>query len=440
MSGALTVVDRDALREYIDSIPVIDTHSHQGMPSKPKHNLFDVGMYLHTDLVSAGMPEYPPEMQDRHDPDEYWEHTEPYLRFCRATSYYAQFINNYRTIHRHEGLELSRAQFLEYSDAMDARYHDYTEWLQTAYRDANIDLILSDRCWQPFRTDFDTRFFRYVFRVDELVLDAAEAAAGGRVCNPEALRLLGVDVREAGDLAAYLGYVDAVLDAVVAAGAVSLKVGLAYHRSIDFGLVDRADAERVYTAIGSKAAGSNAETVGSADLTALQDFLVRYLVERSVDLRLPVQVHTGYLHGNRGLLDRGHPMKLLPLVSALPEATFVLFHGGYPWIGECIAFAKNHPNVFLDLVWLPQLSRTAAIRGLHEALDAVPYNKLFWGSDVGYVDDAVGSLMLGREVVSTVLSERVERGWMSEDVARDVAVRVFRENAVDTFGLEKSRH
>ena len=35
-------------------------------------------------------------------------------------------------------------------------------------------------------------------------------------------------------------------------------------------------------------------------------------------------------------------------------------------------------NVYLDLVWLPQISREKAVLALDEMLDCVPYNKIFW--------------------------------------------------------------
>jgi predicted TIM-barrel fold metal-dependent hydrolase len=151
---------------------------------------------------------------------------------------------------------------------------------------------------------------------------------------------------------------------------------------------------------------------------------------------MPVQIHTGYLAGNRGWLDNGQPMKLLNLFIKYPEAKFILFHGGYPWTGDYVALGKQFSNVYLDLVWLPQISKTAAIRTLNEMLDAMPYNKIMWGGDVLVIDDAVGSLELAKEVVATVLSERVEKGWMTEEVAMDVAKHIFRENAMDVFRLK----
>jgi len=74
---------------------------------------------------------------------------------------------------------------------------------------------------------------------------------------------------------------------------------------------------------------------------------------------------------------------------------------------------------------------------LHEMLDAVPYNKIMWGGDVTLIDDAVGSLELGKEVIATVLSERVEKGWMTEEVAFDIARSIFHDNAMELFHLKE---
>ena len=129
-------------------------------------------------------------------------------------------------------------------------------------------------------------------------------------------------------------------------------------------------------------------------------------------------------------------MKLINLFIKYPKATFILFHGGFPWTGDIVALGKQFRNVYIDLVWLPQLSRTSAIGTLHELLDAVPYNKIMWGGDVNTIDDAVGSLELAKEVVATVLSERIEKGWMTEELAFDIARSIFHDNAADLFHLK----
>jgi predicted TIM-barrel fold metal-dependent hydrolase len=130
-------------------------------------------------------------------------------------------------------------------------------------------------------------------------------------------------------------------------------------------------------------------------------------------------------------------MQLVNLFIKYPRAKFILFHGGYPWTGDFVTLGKQFRNVYLDIVWLPQISKTTAIRTLHEMLDAVPYNKIMWGGDVNRIDDAVGSLELGKEVVATVLSERVEKGWMDEDLAFDIAKSIFHDNAIELYHLGK---
>ena len=70
-------------------------------------------------------------------------------------------------------------------------------------------------------------------------------------------------------------------------------------------------------------------------------------------------------------------------------------------------------------------------------LDCVPYNKICWGGDTGNIDDAAGSLEQGRELVAQVLSERMEKGWATREVAEDIARRIFRENAIEIYKLEK---
>ena len=43
------------------------------------------------------------------------------------------------------------------------------------------------------------------------------------------------------------------------------------------------------------------------------------------------------------------------------------------------------------------------------------------------IDEAEGALELGKEVVSIVLTERIEKGWLTEEIAKDVITRIFRE-------------
>jgi hypothetical protein len=77
------------------------------------------------------------------------------------------------------------------------------------------------------------------------------------------------------------------------------------------------------------------------------------------------------------------------------------------------------------------------VAALHEWLDCAPGNKFVWGGDCGFIEESAGSLEVGRSVVAQVLAERVEVGLMTETLARDLAKKIFRENAVELFKLRE---
>ena len=44
---------------------------------------------------------------------------------------------------------------------------------------------------------------------------------------------------------------------------------------------------------------------------------------------------------------------------------------------------------------------------------------------------------MARRVVSEVLCEKIESGYLSEDEARHIAVRILRDNAIELYGLQR---
>lgn len=181
----------------------------------------------------------------------------------------------------------------------------------------------------------------------------------------------------------------------------------------------------------------DSSSLSQEEKRALEDFMFHWICAKSVELNLPIQIHTGYLAGNGNNLENGRPSKLNNLFLKYRKAKFSLFHGGYPWTGEFAALGKMFPNVYLDLVWLPQISREAAVRGLDEMIDCMPYNKFFWGGDCHFIEESTGSLEFGKSFVAEVLAKRVDRGLMTEDVAKDIAQKIFRDNAIRFFKLNE---
>jgi len=175
-----------------------------------------------------------------------------------------------------------------------------------------------------------------------------------------------------------------------------VKNSMAYSRSLDYEDVSYEVARDLFNKPSANLSGEEAKKI--------QDFMFHWIIQKSIEYDLPIQIHTGYLAGNGNVLDNGKPVKLNNLFLKYPNAKFVLFHGGYPWTGEYAAFGKMFPNVYLDIVWLPQISREEAVHALDEMFDCVPYNKFFWGGDCAFIEESTGSLEFGKEVVAEVLS------------------------------------
>lgn len=70
-------------------------------------------------------------------------------------------------------------------------------------------------------------------------------------------------------------------------------------------------------------------------------------------------------------------------------------------------------------------------------LDCVPYNKFCWGGDSGLIEESAGSLVFAKDIVAKVLTSRIERGLLTEDVALEISDAIFRNNAIEIFRLSK---
>src|SRR5207248_4337597 len=111
-------------------------------------------------------------------------------------------------------------------------------------------------------------------------------------------------------------------------------------------------------------------------------------------------------------------LNLVDLIEANPKTKFILFHGGFPWVGEMGVIAqKNWQHVWIDSVWLPELSYSTAKRAFHEWLDAFPSNRLMWGGDCNHAEGIYGATEFHRRCIAEVLAEKVTAGDLTEEHA-----------------------
>jgi hypothetical protein len=225
----------------------------------------------------------------------------------------------------------------------------------------------------------------------------------------------------------YLKVLDRLMLEARDKGIVCLKCTLAYIRTLRFENVSR---ERAAAAFGKRQSELSPEQIKD-----FEDFIMWRLCELSARYELPFQIHTG-----QARIQTSNPMNLVDLIEANPKTKFILFHGGYPWVGEtAVIVQKQWYHVWIDSVWLPMLSYSTAKRAFHEWLDAFPSSRIMWGADCNQAEGIYGATEYHRRCLCEVLAEKVSSGDVTEEDALRIGRQVMRDNALELFPQLKER-
>jgi len=423
------------LIDHINTISIINTHEHQRFPAPREkgqdYNFYHIlnPSYVNSDVISAGAPSFDMARINEGKLDELWNTYGEFLDFTRNTSFYSHLVEGFRVLYGFEEPYFTQENIADLSEKIRTNYSDEEQWYEDAVNMAGFETMFLDQYWNSFNSDINTDYYTLVFNINAFVYDASNKPSDNPL--PEHMGITYRQALESGfeieTLDDYLDFFKVMLDRFIQEGTVTLKNTLAYGRSLDFLDVSRERAKELYS--------MKSQDLNQEQRKALQDFMFHWIIKKSIEVDLPIQIHTGYLAGTGSTLQNSNPTKLNNLFLQYREARFVLFHGGFPWLGEFASLGKMFSNVYLDLVWLPQISRESAISGLDQILDCVPYNKIFWGGDCHSIEESVGSLEFAKDVVSTVLAKRIERRLMTEELAKEIASGIFRENAIRFFKL-----
>ncbi len=73
------------------------------------------------------------------------------------------------------------------------------------------------------------------------------------------------------------------------------------------------------------------------------------LYEAIAKRKLPVVWHQGVTFVRKSILAYALPRDIDAVALKFPEMKIVIAHMGHPWIDECIAVIRKHPNVYADI-------------------------------------------------------------------------------------------
>jgi hypothetical protein len=402
------------IRKEIDVMRIVDNHEHlnRAFPIFTNDDKYEMDLktfltygYLFGDLISAGMKGPPVRLGE----------LKQYIEDVKNTSYYRYLLIALHDLFGLEEEDLNDRNWDTISSRIVARSEDHVKWSIEVLDKMGVFKVILDiskGCLANTKIIEDPRLVQVV-KMDDFITGVSDVAAP---FTDE--KIQSVDE--------YCNALDMAFEKAIKDGAIGVKSALAYNRVISHETIEKSTAERIFRQ-GVKASSPN-------EKKAFQDFMMHAVCERCDKYRLPLQVHTGIQAGNYNTITNAKPTHLTTLFRKYPRVRFDLFHGGYPYMQEAGILAKYFPNVYLDACWLDHISPTAYRKGLSEWLEIVPSNKIFaWGGDHEIIEHSYASLMLVKDLIADVLSEKVHSGYFTKEVAMSTARKILGENAIKLY-------
>lgn len=412
------------IKAALDAVPAIDTHDHlrafdeipfrdetdQGL-GMTLHGIWQGSYYPWTNPLSA----WPKGAAFA----DWWGAAKRDFDDARATSFYRYLLPAFRDLYGVDFETMTDEEAAELNSRIFKNYRD-RNWLEEVVtRRANIELMFIDSYWARLQFGRAYRFSVPVLNVTQMVKGTHKDQFTSALDSPYvfAEREGLPPIKSLED---YLRVIDAIFAKAVEADAACLKSTLAYERTLRFENVPRERAEKIF--------GRPRSELTAAEQQDFEDFMFWRVCELSAKHDLPFQIHTG-----QARVQGSNPMLLVDLIQANPKTKFILFHGGFPWVGETGVIAMRHKNVWIDSVWLPTLSYTMAKRAYQEWLEMIPSNRIMWGADTVQAEGIYAATEFTRQCLAEALAEKVERGELREEHATRIGRQILRDNALELF-------
>jgi hypothetical protein len=418
------------LKSYLDGVPAIDTHDHlwpfdklPGYVETEHGRGMNLAGLWRNSYYTWNHPLTP--WQPGGQFDAWWARAKHDFDNSRAASFYRYQLPAFQDLYGVDFEKMTDAQARDLNDRIFRNYLD-SRWLYEVVTErTNIELMFNDPYWARFKFQTDYPFGVLVFNVTTLVRGFHPSEFKEPLDDPyHFARQKGLP---SDTLDAYLVVLDRLFREAKEHGAACLKTTLAYQRTLRFENVSKDRAARVF--------GRRRSDLTEEEVKEFEDFVMWRLVELSAKWELPFQIHTGDAR-----LQGSNPTLLIDLIEAHPQTKFILFHGGYPWVGETGAIVLRHgSHVWIDSVWLPMISYTLAKRAFHEWLEVMPSTRILWGADCNHAEGIYGATEFTRRCLGEVLAEKIQQGDLTEEQAQRIGRQILRENALALFPQLKDK-
>jgi len=301
--------------------------------------------------------------------------------------------------------------------ARSKRAKDFDEYVRQLFLNVRLQGLVMDGAYPPLSDD-DLKHFPAkvvkIFRLEPLINDClAKFKTFHELCG-------AFDSR--------------IRDAVKRDGYGGLKTIIAYRTGLKIGKVPEDDAEGDFQAAKD---GQAEQAWFGPKVKLLRDFLIARALQLSIDLDVPMQIHTG-VGDYQIVLDQCDPGLLYDLLTddKLRHATVVLVHSGFPNNQNAAYMASVLPNVFLDFSLTIPFLNPISHKRLMEVLEIAPSSKIMYGSDgFGLPEVFWFSAKLGKRLLEKCLAQFLKEKMFSEAQTRQFAQRILHQNANELYHI-----
>lgn len=412
------------IKSFIDSIDIIDTHEHLINPDYvARSNFLDFMLlfqhFSYDDFVSAGLSRSDFNMLngDSLTVQEKWYKIKPFWDASRNTTYNRVAL-------------IAARDLFGIKDINGLTIEELSANIKKAYQTNWFDILIVEKC--RIRTliiDSEDKSFKndhvlYVKRFNSFLnIKTKYAVDSIGIMQGKMIPTLEEFVKSL-----ETSFIDAI-----SSGIVAVKVNIAYKRPLLFEDVTPEVARKVFKELMSSPEHT---FLPIEKIKPLQDYMFYRLMDLARANRIPVVIHTGLQAGNGNFIENSKPTLLANVFIKYHDVNFVLYHGAYPYGGELAALAKNFKNVNIDFCWLYAISPSYSERYLNEWLETVPVKKIMaFGGDFANMENIYGELVIAKEVISRVLSEKVRDGFYSESEAKIFAKMMLHDNASSFYNI-----
>lgn len=423
----------DEIKTKINEIQIFDTHEHL-LPEIERRNskldfFYFFTHYASTDLISSGMDEDDllfitnPE----NNIEKKWKIFEPFWNQIKNTMYSKIILIIVKDLFAIDSIDLKN--IIKISEKLEKtkeiEYYDHI-----LLDKCNIKHILIDNDCNHLNRNYDTINKDYLLPVTRLDMINMTTSLE-KIYELEEKYNLNIY-----KLAHFVDLIDRIFESRKNTH-YALKIGVAYKRTLFFDDVTYSDAEKDFLKIfklKNYSGSTNKDSLSKDDLKKFQDYIYRYSIEKAIEYDMPIQIHTGLLEGNRNDILNSNPTLLTNLLLKYKKAKFDFFHVAYPFTDELIAMLKMFKNLYINMAWVPEISKILYKNTLNLLIETIPSNKVIgFGGDYEFVEGIYGAQKIAREAIAEVIYDRLNSGYFNFDEGIEYADKILFRNSHNIY-------